>query len=217
MIEVEEKVKKKRGRPVANKQIDKVAILDIAIHEFAVNGFDGTRQKEIAQKANISSSLMNYHFKSKEDLWRQAVIQFADKLRERIEETQRFLKDLKGLAALKAFTRQFIYFSAEHPDFYKIIFHEMCTKTERAKWLIQNTLAPLHEIFDRACATEKDGKKVFEGIPIANLSSIIVGATNTFFIHSFQMEEMYDVNSFDPTEIEQHADIVIDLVFAKFR
>ncbi len=209
--------KKKRGRPVANKQIDKKSILDIAIHEFANNGFDGARLKDIAKQANISNSLMNYHFENKEDIWRQAVLQLGDKLKARIVETQGYLKDLTGLAALKAFTRQFIYFSAEHPEFYKVIFHEMCTKTERAKWLVQNILSPLHYIFDGKNTTEENGMLNFEGIPIANLSSIIIGAANTFFIHSFQMEEMYNVKPFNPKEIERHADIVIDLIFAKFK
>ena len=217
MIKTKEENKKKRGRPFANKQIDKIAILDIAIHEFANNGFDGARLKAIAKEANISSSLMNYHFENKEDIWRQAVLQLGDKLKARIVETQGYLKDLTGVAALKAFTRQFIYFSAEHPEFYKVIFHEMCTKTERAKWLVQNILSPLHYIFDGKNTTEENEMLNFEGIPIANLSSIIIGAANTFFIHSFQMEEMYKVQSFDPKEIERHADIVIDLIFSKFK
>ena len=217
MIKTKEENKKKRGRPFANKQIDKIAILDIAIHEFANNGFDGARLKAIAKEANISSSLMNYHFENKEDIWRQAVLQLGDKLKARIVETQGYLKDLTGVAALKAFTRQFIYFSAEHPEFYKVIFHEMCTKTERAKWLVQNILSPLHYIFDGKNTTEENGMLNFEGIPIANLSSIIIGAANTFFIHSFQMEEMYKVQPFDPKEIERHADIVIDLIFSKFK
>lgn len=216
IIEVEDSKKKKRGRPVASKQINKVVILEIAIQEFANNGFDGARQKEIAQRAGISNSLMNYHFESKEALWREATLQMGDKLKNRIEETHKYLKDLKGLDALKAFTRQFIYFSAEHPEFYKIIFHEMCTKTDRASWLVNNILAPLHGIFDNANAVEVDGKLSFEGVPVANLSSIIIGAANTFFIHAFQMDLMYGVQPFDKKEIEQHTDIVIDLVFAKF-
>jgi len=41
-----------------------------------------------------------------------------------------YFKDLKGIAALKTYIRQFVYFTAEHPEFHKVVFHEMCTQTE---------------------------------------------------------------------------------------
>ena len=132
--------KKKRGRPKGSKQIDKTAILEVAIQEFANRGFDGARQRDIALTAGITISLMNYHFDGKNDLWKQAVSHLGKKLTQRFIEVQGYFKDLKDIAALKAYTRQFIYFSAEHPEFYKIVFHEMCTKTERATWLIETIL-----------------------------------------------------------------------------
>ena len=208
--------KKKRGRPVGSKQIDKVAILNIAIQAFANKGFDGVRQRDIAKKAGITNSLMNYHFNNKEDLWQQAILQLGEKLKKRLLEIQGYFKDLEGLAALKAYTRQFIYFSAEHPEFYKVVFHEMCTQTERANWLIDTILSPLHQAFGGATTNLQSNIEEFKGYPIANISSIIIGAANVFFIHAFQMKKMYATNPFEKEEIEKHADIVIDLLFAKF-
>lgn len=209
--------KKKRGRPVGSKQIDKVAILNIAIQAFANKGFDGVRQRDIAKKAGITNSLMNYHFDNKEDLWQQAILQLGEKLKKRLLEIQGYFKDLEGIAALKAYTRQFICFSAEHPEFHKVFFHEMCTQTERADWLIDTILSPLHQAFGGTNTNLQLNMEVFKGYPIANISSIIIGAANVFFIHAFQMKKMYDTNPFEKAEIEKHADIVIELLFAKFQ
>ena len=213
---IEKIPKKKRGRPVGSKQIDKVAILNIAIQEFANKGFDGVRQRDIAKKASITNSLMNYHFENKEDLWQQAVLQLGEKLKKRLLEVQGYFKDLEGIAALKAYTRQFIYFSAKHPEFYKVVFHEMCTQTERADWLIDTMLSPLHQMFGGVTSNSKSEIEEFKGYPIANISSIIIGAANVFFIHAFQMKKMYGTNPFEKETIEKHADIVIELLFAKF-
>lgn len=213
---IEKILKKKRGRPIGSKQIDKIAILNIAIQEFANKGFDGVRQRDIAEKANITNSLMNYHFDSKEDLWKQAISQLGEKLKQRYAEIQGYFKDLEGVAALKAYTRQFIYFSAEHPEFYKVVFHEMCTQTERADWLVDTILSPLHQMFGGVTANPKSEMEGFKGYPIANISSIIIGAANVFFIHAFQMKKMYATDAFKKAEIEKHADIVIELLFAKF-
>ncbi|MDG2449710.1 MAG: TetR family transcriptional regulator [Saprospiraceae bacterium] len=208
--------KKKRGRPKASKQIDKTAILEIALQEFANKGFDGVRQKIIAEKAGIANSLMNYHFESKDDLWKQCVMQLGKRLEKRNAEVQAYFKDLHGIAALKAYTRQFIYFSAEHPEFYKVIFHEMCTQTDRADWLVETILRPLHDVFGGSQVSMASGKEEFRGIPSANISSIIIGASNVFFIHAFQMKKMYNTDPFEKDEIEKHADIVIDILFSKF-
>jgi len=209
--------KKKRGRPKGTKQIDQTAILDIAIQEFANKGFDGARQRDIAEKAGITNSLMNYHFDSKKDLWQQAIIQLSEKLKQKYIEVEGYLKDLEGLAAFKAYTRQFVYFSAEHPEFYKVVFHEMCTQTERADWLVETILNPLHQLFGGSHQNQESGVEEFKGFPVANLSSIIIGAANVFFIHAFQMKKMYGTDAFDKKEIEKHADIVIDILFAKFQ
>ena len=209
--------KKKRGRPKGSKQIDKAAILEVAFREFATKGFDGTRQRDIASMADITNSLMNYHFDGKEDLWKQSVTHLGKKLTKRFLEIQSYFKDLEELSAMKAYTRQFIYFSAQHPEFYKIVFHEMCTKTKRAKWLIETILAPMHHLTEKANRKNTEGKMVFRGYPLPNLFSMIIGSANVFFIHVYQMENMYGIDSFDEKEIEQHADVVIDLLFAKFQ
>ena len=205
--------KKSRGRPVANKQIDIVFLLEIAIKEFADNGFDGTKQKEIAKKAGIANSLMNYRFDNKEDLWKQAVTELGKKLDKRFLEIQELFKDLQGVAALKIYTREFIYFCGEYPEFYKIVFHEMCTKTSRADWLIDNILRPINELFKQNADPTNTSHLAVNGIPVANISTIIMGAANVFFIQSYQVEKMYGINPFEPKEIEKHADIVVDLIF----
>ena len=177
---------------------------------------DGLPGKIIAEKAGIANSLMNYHFESKDDLWKQCVMQLGKRLEKRNAEVQAYFKDLHGIAALKAYTRQFIYFSAEHPEFYKVIFHEMCTQTDRADWLVETILRPLHDVFGGSQVSKASGKEEFRGIPSANISSIIIGASNVFFIHAFQMKKMYNTDPFEKDEIEKHADIVLDILFSKF-
>ena len=48
------------------------SIIDAALDLFAEKGFNGTRTREIAQKAGISETLIFQHFKSKEELYRAA-------------------------------------------------------------------------------------------------------------------------------------------------
>src|SRR3954447_13849184 len=45
-------------------------ILEFAEKQFATRGFHGTSLREVAQLAEVRQSLVQYHFKSKSDLFR---------------------------------------------------------------------------------------------------------------------------------------------------
>jgi TetR/AcrR family transcriptional regulator len=51
----------------------KARIIDAALQLFAQKGFNGTRTKEIAEAAGTSEALLFWHFKSKEEIYRQAL------------------------------------------------------------------------------------------------------------------------------------------------
>lgn len=212
-----EKIRKKRGRPVANKQLDKSKVLEKAVKEFAQKGFDGAQLKIIAKEANMAPSLINYHFEGKEDLWKQAVQQLGQKLAERFQEVRRYFKDLEGIPWIKAYTRQFVYFSAEHPEFYKIVFHEMCDPSERTKWLIDTILKPLHDELGVKLSPETVANhKIFSATSLAHFSSLLIGAANIFFVHAFEMQYRFGVDSLSQEEIEKYADFVNETLFARF-
>lgn len=66
---------RKRLDPVGTRS----AILDAATELFCQKGYDGTSMNDIAAKAGVTKSLLQYHFESKDNLWVQAIATgFAD-------------------------------------------------------------------------------------------------------------------------------------------
>src|SRR3546814_1766093 len=59
------------SRPSADPTRDR--ILDAALDLFFERSFDGATTREIAQRAGVTQPLLNYHYRSKDDLWRAAV------------------------------------------------------------------------------------------------------------------------------------------------
>ena len=209
--------KRKRGRPSSQQKIDFDKIFEVAANLFAKNGFEGTKMNAIAAETGYNKSLMNYHFKGgKEELWKKTVGAIALKLHQRFQEIEGYFKDLNGLPLMKALNRQFIYFSAEQPTFFKIVFHEMCTQTDRTKWLLDTVLQPMHEVYENGLLNAKEHSGLLEGIPPAHIASLTIGAGNIFFTHAFQFKHQYGINSFDKKEIERYADFVNETIFARF-
>jgi TetR/AcrR family transcriptional regulator len=65
------KPKQKRERLTSEER--RAKIIDAALTLFAENGFNGTKTKEIAEAAGTSEPLLFWHFKSKEEIYREAL------------------------------------------------------------------------------------------------------------------------------------------------
>jgi TetR/AcrR family transcriptional regulator len=64
-------LKEKRERLTSEER--KAKIIDAALTLFAKKGFNGTRTKEIAEAAGTSEPLIFWHFKTKEEIYREAL------------------------------------------------------------------------------------------------------------------------------------------------
>jgi len=62
------------GKPIANK--NKIALLDIAIDTFSLNGFTAVSIRDITRKAGIKESSFYNHFRSKDELLETIFVNF---------------------------------------------------------------------------------------------------------------------------------------------
>lgn len=127
-------------------------ILGSAVDCFARSGFDAASLADIAQQAGVKKALVQYHFSTKEQLWRDAARHLWDErndfLREALAElcnSEPTEKLRKGFTALVEFTR-------ENPQWLWFMFHESSADGERLQWLIDHCLRedfPMGEQFVR--------------------------------------------------------------------
>ena len=207
---------RKRGRPSANKDLS--IVLEAAAKIFAKKGFDGAQIKEIAEEANFSASLLHYHFSDKEDLWKKTVSKLGQELLNKLVEVESYFRDLEGVPLLKAYNRQFIYFSAQHPEFFKIAFHEIGNESHRAEWILDDILAPVNKQFlENIKKDSSQDSNFFSNFTPAHSFSLLVGAANMFFALSFQMKRQYGIDVFDEKEIDHYVDFVNGTIFARFK
>lgn len=64
---------RRRGRPArADSVMAREQILRQAFQAFAVQGYDGVSQRQLATDCGVSDSLLHHHFGSKQQLWQEA-------------------------------------------------------------------------------------------------------------------------------------------------
>jgi len=112
-------------------------IVSVAASLFAAKGFDGVSIKEISETAGVNIAAVNYHFDSKENLFRHIIEQFISEMLVSSRKTllpPHSPEELK--VRLEIFVRQTIEAMMSQPDVIYIMQREM----ERSDHVIQETI-----------------------------------------------------------------------------
>ena len=197
-------------RPSADRTRDR--ILADALDTFSEVGFEGASTRVIAERAGVTQPLLNYHFRTKEDLWRAAVDGLFARLNEAMTARAEGLRGVDDLTVVKLLVREFISFSARNPQLHRIITQECKVDGPRMDWLVDRHVRPLYESAT-AEFTRLSEKGLIPPIAPAHLYYILTGAGPTMFVLG---PECRRLSGLDPTSdevIEAHTDAVCLLLF----
>jgi len=200
----------KTQRPSANPTRDR--ILAAAADLFSERSFDGATTREIAARAGVTQPLLNYHFRSKDELWQAAVDSLFDLLNQTMTERAAGLRGVDEITSAKLRVREFITFSARNPQLHRIIMQESKADGPRMDYLVDRHVRPIYErtteMFEQLARSG-----AVPAIPSSHLYYILTGAGPTMFVLG---PECRRLSSLDPSAdevIEAHADAVCLLLF----
>jgi TetR/AcrR family transcriptional regulator len=200
-------------RPSADETRDR--ILAAAVELFSVRSFDGATTREIAQRAGVTQPLLNYHYTSKDELWRAAVDWLFDELRRAMAERMHGLRGVDELTTAKLRVREFVTFSAKNPQLHRMITQECKADGPRMDYLVEHHVRPLYEstvaMFERLA---RDG--VVPPIPAAHLYYILTGAGPTMFVLGPECRRLSGLDPQSDAVIDAHADAVCTLLFGEW-
>jgi TetR/AcrR family transcriptional regulator len=197
-------------RPSADPTRDR--ILAAAVDLFSERSFDGATTREIAQRAGVTQPLLNYHYKSKDDLWRAAVDSLFDLLGRAMDDRIHGLRGVDELTSAKLRVREFITFSARNPQLHRLITQECKADGPRMDYLVEHHVRPLYEstveLFEHLA---RDG--VVPPIAAPHLYYILTGAGPTMFVLGPECRRLSGLDPQSDEVIDAHADAVCTLLF----
>lgn len=134
------------GRPRADEGVDEQGFLEAALRAFAVHGYDGVSVRMLNKELGVSPSWVHQRYGSKEGLWYAAV----DHGFGRQAATLTFDPTLTDpLDQLDHGIRQFLRYSAEHPELLMMMNAEGAQDTRRLDYIHKNYIEPVLAPFDR--------------------------------------------------------------------
>lgn len=197
-------------RPSADPTRDR--IVAVAADLFSERSFDGATTREIAARAGVTQPLLNYHFRSKEELWQAAVDSLFELLNETLDERATGLRGVDDVTAAKLLVREFVTFSARNPQLHRIIMQESKADGPRMDFLVERHVRPIYERTTALFAALAERGAV-PPIPPTHLYYILTGAGPTMFVLGPECRRLSSLDPTDDAVIEAHADAVCLLLF----
>ena len=199
-------------RPSADATRDR--ILAAALDLFSELSFDGATTREIATSAGVTQPLLNYHFSSKDELWQAAVDGLFTELNRALTARAEGLRGVDELTVAKLLIREFVSFSAAHPQLHRIITQECKTDGPRMDWLVERHIRPRYEQ-TAAMLTGLVEAGHLPDIAVPHLYYILTGAAPTMFVLAPECRRLAGIDPQAPDVVEAHADAVIALIFGR--
>lgn len=129
-----------------DKNANREIILLAAARRFAQEGFNGTSFSAVATEAGLSKALVQYHFESKENLWRatvawiweartRALPQYLD------DSFFQQLNDEEQAQMIRLLCKGIIRFTFDNPEWVRIMYQEAASPGPRLDWMIEHFLS----------------------------------------------------------------------------
>jgi TetR/AcrR family transcriptional regulator len=123
-------------------------LLSAALEQFSTVGFEAASTREIAATAGTHQPQINYHFGSKEALWRAVIDQLFAELDASLVDVSRG----EPHVVLADICRSFVRFASQRPELNRIIVHESTAETERLAWLVDRHIQVRFDALSALCS-----------------------------------------------------------------
>ena len=183
-------------------------IVEAAIEAFAELGFKGASTRDIAARAETNQGLITYHFKSKDELWRASTDYLFSGYRQRLLERLQGLGSEDSRELARASIREFVLFSAEHPEFFRMMVEEGKRPDDRMRWLVREHLKPMYEYFMQLVGPSID----FDEKQWPHFMYILIGAGGLIFANAPECRQITGLNPGTKKTVRAHANIVASLL-----
>ncbi len=201
-------------RPQQRSLETRERLLEAALAVFAEHGFAGATTREIARRAGVALAALPYHFTTKDALWRAAADRIFGRLGETIGKRLASLEGVDLPTRLRLILREFVRFSAAHPELHRFMIQEGFAKSARLSWLVDAHIRPMYEfVRSTVAAAQRDGM-----VPVGrteHLHYIMIGAAASVYALGAEFELLTGEDPRDEALVSAHVDMLERLLFAR--
>jgi AcrR family transcriptional regulator len=187
-------------------------LLHAAITLFARYGYDPVSTGDIARAADFTQSMVHYHFGTKEQLWRAAVLHLMRRRGAAFPVSRLRRSELDPLAKLEMLVRRLVAANAAEPDYASLIVQESIARTERLDWLIEQFIRPGYELFDTTIA-EAVAAGAIKPFAVQDITTVVISTASLSFGLAPMIERLHGVPAGSDQHLQALTDCIVDILF----
>jgi TetR/AcrR family transcriptional regulator len=204
-----------RTRGASAPKVDtRAGIIEAAREAFSTMGFEGASLRNVAKEAGVPHQLATYYFKTKEELWMAVLDELAIGFFERLGKRIRGLDGVDAATKLRLVVREFVEYSAEHPQLHRLMTMEGRRESERLIWLITRHVTRFFAISTKLIREAQALGVVRPGDP-GQLHYCAIGIATAAFSLAPEYKLVTGNDPFTRSHVEQIADLVCDFLFTR--
>ncbi|MEM6702477.1 MAG: TetR/AcrR family transcriptional regulator [Acidobacteriota bacterium] len=191
-------------------------IVVAALEDFSRRGFEGASTRSIAALAGVALARVTYHFESKEALWKAVAGHVFELLEKRLTSRAEGLAGVDDGTKMRLLLREWITFTADHPQLHRFMQQETMSRTERLEWLVDKHVRPRFLELQEQFLDGEDGLRLRAPLRTAHpghLYYLLIGAAATPYAAADEFELLTGVAPDAGGLVEQHVDLVLALFF----
>lgn len=203
-------MQKKRPR---SSERSREEILSAAEEQFGEKGFYGARIDAIAQQSGLNKNMLYIHFGSKEELYRQVLLNMY----KRMEEAEQRLLDtnVEGIELISGLISAYFEFLSQNTAFVNILMSENLMQAQFFKQLpreciARKTLAQLAARIRKGCDEGVFRSDIDENEVVLTLNTICFSSFSNRFTLSWLMG--YDLQ--EPAALERRKNQAIEIMLS---
>ena len=187
-------------------------LLEAAIRCFADVGYDAATTRQIETAAGVKRGLINYHFKTKDVLWKAAVEWLFSRAAQELASAERHAAAVDPVARMRYFVRAFVRFSAQFPEVNRLMVQEGMHDDWRLDWLVDHFVRPWY----------LRAEKLFEEARVLGIAPrmeyphfyyILTGASALMFSMAPEARRLAGIDPTDAAIVDAHAEALAQLLF----
>lgn len=187
-------------------------IIAAATTGFAKHGYDGVSTRMICEAAGVQHTLITYHFKNKEGLWKAVLANIVDRQKKRVEARARNLSNLDDVTKLRLTFEEFIRSSALNPEVHALMSHTAAKSDERLTWLVDTMVRDNAESWVALIRSAQEAGRFVQGDPYVLYYTFLGAATRAYMLAG-EIELLTGRSPFTLDYVEEHVEACLKLFF----
>ena len=198
----------RRSAEVARKMI-----IDAAVHQFALKGFEGARVDEVARRSGVNKTLLYYHIGNKDKLFIAALEATYKTIRLRQKDS--WIDEAKPEDGVRRLIRLLMSIWVDYPEIGRLLSNANFIGGQhiRRSKVIRRLYNPLLKTLNTLLANGARQGIFRHGIDAVDLY-ISISALSAYYVsHHYSFDVLFHGNLMSPRRLRQRERHIMDMVF----